>query len=139
MVSSRVAVGCGGTYYLLNGSLACGSGPLELPPPPHTSLPPPALPPPTPPPPSRAFTLQTSGARTIEQYRVVASEHTRSYGPVFFLLKQRGRMSASALLSLQKGCGLWTQSCDFQGPSLPTETLKWLSSLPILMQESFWW
>ena len=24
-------------------------------------------------------------------------------------------------------------------PSLPTETLKWFSSLPILMQESFWW
>ena len=24
-------------------------------------------------------------------------------------------------------------------PSLPTETLKWLSSLPILMHESFWW
>ena len=24
-------------------------------------------------------------------------------------------------------------------PSLPTETLKWLSSPPILMQESFWW
>ena len=24
-------------------------------------------------------------------------------------------------------------------PSFPTETLKWLSSLPILMQESFWW
>ena len=24
-------------------------------------------------------------------------------------------------------------------PSLPTETLKWLPSLPILMQESFWW
>ena len=24
-------------------------------------------------------------------------------------------------------------------PSLPTETLKWHSSLPILMQESFWW
>ena len=24
-------------------------------------------------------------------------------------------------------------------PSLPTETLKWLSSLPILMQETFWW
>ena len=36
------------------------------------------------------------------------------------------------------GCGLWTLSCDFC-PSLPTETLKWLSSLPILMQESFWW
>ena len=24
-------------------------------------------------------------------------------------------------------------------PSLPTETLKWLSSLPILIQKSFWW
>ena len=24
-------------------------------------------------------------------------------------------------------------------PSLSTETLKWLSSLPTLMQESFWW
>ena len=24
-------------------------------------------------------------------------------------------------------------------PSFPTETLKWLSSLPILMQKSFWW
>ena len=24
-------------------------------------------------------------------------------------------------------------------PSLPIETLKWLSSLPILMQKSFWW
>ena len=24
-------------------------------------------------------------------------------------------------------------------PSLPTETLKWLSSLPIFMQKSFWW
>ena len=24
-------------------------------------------------------------------------------------------------------------------PSLPTETLKWLSSLPILMHKSFWW
>ena len=24
-------------------------------------------------------------------------------------------------------------------PSLPTETLKWLSSLPILTQKSFWW
>ena len=24
-------------------------------------------------------------------------------------------------------------------PSLPTETLKWLSLLPILMHESFWW
>ena len=37
--------------------------------------------------------------------------------------------TASALLSLQKGCGLWTLSCDC--PSLLTETVKWLSSLPI--------
>ena len=44
---------------------------------------------------------------------------------------------ALALLSLQKGCGLWTLLCDC--PSLPTESLKWLSSLPILVQESFWW
>ena len=60
MVSSRVAVGCGGTYYLLNGSLACGSGPLEPPPPPHRLSLPSPLPLPAPPPPSRAFTLQTS-------------------------------------------------------------------------------
>ena len=47
--------------------------------------------------------------------------------------------TASALLSLQKGCGLSGLSCDPVCPSLSTETLKWLSSLPILMQESFWW
>ena len=69
--------------------------------------------------------------------------------------------SASALPSLQKGCHLWTPSRDFVphtlrlsflfkkvvicGHRLVTlsltinETLKWLSSLPILMQESFWW
>ena len=34
-------------------------------------------------------------------------------------------------------CGLWTLSCDFVPHSC--ETLKWLSSLPSLMQESFWW
>ena len=34
-------------------------------------------------------------------------------------------------------CGLWTLSCDFVPHNY--ETLKWLSSLPILMQESFWW
>ena len=32
-------------------------------------------------------------------------------------------------------CGHCLVNC----PSLPTETLKWLSSLPIFMQESFWW
>ena len=35
-----------------------------------------------------------------------------------------------------KSC-LWTLSCDFVLHSC--ETVKWLSSLPILMQESFWW
>ena len=43
----------------------------------------------------------------------------------------RGRTS-SVLLSLQKDCGLWTLSLTIN------EILKWLSSLPILMQESFW-
>ena len=38
---------------------------------------------------------------------------------------------------LFKNCGLWTLSCDFVHHSY--ETLKWLSSLPILMQGSFWW
>ena len=45
--------------------------------------------------------------------------------------------TASAVLSLQKGCGLWTVL--WLCPSLPTETLKWLSSLPIFMWKSFWW
>ena len=38
---------------------------------------------------------------------------------------------------LFKSCGLWTLSCDFIPHNC--ETLKWLSSLPTLMQESFWW
>ena len=38
----------------------------------------------------------------------------------------------------EKGCGLSTVSnCDFDLKI--NETLKWLSSLTILMQESFWW
>ena len=36
-----------------------------------------------------------------------------------------------------KSCGLWTLSYDFVPHNY--ETLKWLSSLPILMQKSFWW
>ena len=36
-----------------------------------------------------------------------------------------------------KSCGLWTLSCDFVPHNY--ETLKWLSSLPILMQKSFRW
>ena len=38
---------------------------------------------------------------------------------------------------LFKSCGLWTLSCDFVPHNY--ETLKWLSSLPTLMQKSFWW
>ena len=38
---------------------------------------------------------------------------------------------------LFKSCGLWTLSCDFVPHNY--ETLKWLSSPPILMQKSFWW
>ena len=34
-------------------------------------------------------------------------------------------------------CGLWALPCDFVHHNY--ETLKWLSSQPILMQESFWW
>ena len=36
-----------------------------------------------------------------------------------------------------KSCNLQTVSSDFA--LTINETLKWLSSLPILMQESFWW
>ena len=47
--------------------------------------------------------------------------------------------SVSALLSLQKGCGLWTH-CLATLFLTVNETVKWLSSLPVLkMQESFWW
>ena len=53
------------------------------------------------------------------------------------MLAQHTRGNLCVQIYIQKGCGLWTLSCDC--PSLPTETLKWLSSLPILMQESFWW
>ena len=38
---------------------------------------------------------------------------------------------------LFKGCGLWTLSCNFVLHNY--ETLKWLSSLPTLMQKSFRW
>ena len=38
-----------------------------------------------------------------------------------------------------KSLCLWTLSELWLCLSLPTETLKWLSSLPVLMQESFWW
>ena len=44
--------------------------------------------------------------------------------------------SASALLPLQKGCGLWTQSSDFVCPS-QLMNIKEALIAAILMQESF--
>ena len=44
------------------------------------------------------------------------------------------RIRRLRLSFLLKSCGLWTLSCDFVPHNY--ETLKWLSSLPILMQES---
>ena len=50
--------------------------------------------------------------------------------------KQRDLGSNPLRLSfLFKSCGLWTLSCDFAPHNY--ETLKWLSSLPTLMQKSF--
>ena len=43
------------------------------------------------------------------------------------------------LFSLFKRCGLWTLSLWLCPSQLMKHYLKWLSSLPILMQESFWW
>ena len=58
--------------------------------------------------------------------------------PVWPSCKERGLGSNQLRLSfLFKSCGLWTLSCDFVLHNY--ETLKWLLSLPILMQESFWW
>ena len=53
--------------------------------------------------------------------------------------KQRDLGSNLLRLSLLfKICGLWTLSCD-SVPHNYYETLKRLSSLPVIMQESFWW
>ena len=53
--------------------------------------------------------------------------------------KQRDLGSNPLRLSfLFKSCGLWTLSCDFVSLTI-NETLKWLSTLPILIKESFWW
>ena len=59
---------------------------------------------------------------------------------LYFKYCQDSRDLGSNLLRLFfhfKSCGLWTLSCD----SVPHnhETLKWFSSLPTLMQKSFWW
>ena len=47
--------------------------------------------------------------------------------------------SISALLSLQKLWSVDMWHCLVTLSLTINETLKWLSSLPILMQESFWW
>ena len=58
--------------------------------------------------------------------------------PVWPSGKQRDLGSNPLRLSFHfKGCGLWTLSCDFVPHNY--ERLKWLSSLPTLMQKSFWW
>ena len=43
------------------------------------------------------------------------------------------------LFSLFKRCGLWTLSLWLCPSQLMKHYLKWLSSLSIIMQESFWW
>ena len=45
--------------------------------------------------------------------------------------------SVTVCPSQSQCCSLWKLSCDFVPHNY--ETLKWLSSLPTLMQESFWW
>ena len=58
--------------------------------------------------------------------------------PVWPSGKQKDLGSNLLLLSfLFKSCGLWTLSCDFVPHNY--ETLKWFSSLPTVMQKSFWW
>ena len=53
--------------------------------------------------------------------------------------KRRGLGSNPLRLSfLFNSCGLWTLPCDFV-PHNKYETLKWLSTLPTLMQKAFWW
>ena len=80
--------------------------------------------------------------------------HTHTHTPILFLLLHENQnwMSTESgervwprfkalglgliplrLLLLFKSCGLWTL------PLTINETLEWLSSLPICMQESFWW
>ena len=76
-------------------------------------LPPP--PPPAPPPPARLFSLSLSFSLSGRFLNIKVNPSYQSFR-LWFL-----------------DTVLWL--C----PSLPTETLKWLSSLPILMQESFWW
>ena len=55
-------------------------------------------------------------------------------GKALVMLVSRG---TSVRIRFRSPCGLWTLSCDFVSHNY--ETLKWLSSLPILMQELLWW
>ena len=89
-----------------------------------------------------------SASRTCTQPTVVFMDlHIQVHGRIYHVIrfgpavrhqagKQRDLESNPLRLSfLFKSCGMWTLSCDFVPHN---ETLKWLSSLPILMQESFW-
>ena len=68
----------------------------------------------------------------LVQSKVVVCEQSCDFVP-----HQRDHGSNLLRLSLLfKSCGLWTLSCDFVLHNY--ETLKCLSSLPILMQESLW-
>ena len=62
-------------------------------------------------------------------------KRTRAHTQVFGLAVWQKDLGSNALrLSfLIKSCGLWTLSLTIN------EALKWPSSLPILIQESFWW
>ena len=82
-------------------------------------------------------TLNLSASIAVSRFGLAVSR--RYWGSVVSGRTSAVRYRFAALLSLQKGCGLWTLSKLWHCPSLPTETLIWLSSLPILMQKSFWW
>ena len=59
------------------------------------------------------------------------------------LKHQAGKQKDLCLVPLQlsflfKNCDLWTLSCTFV-PCPINDKFKWLSSLPTIIQESFWW
>ena len=75
-------------------------------------------------------------------FRVVWLSLQVSLSPVnqFGLAVSRGTLVQYCFGSPFSSKRLWfVDTVSWLCPSLPTETLKWLSSLPILMQESFWW
>ena len=74
---------------------------------------------------------QKQNERTKNEQQTIVSRFGLAAG------KRRDLGSNPLRLSfLFKSCGLWTLSCDFAPHNYGT--LKWLSSLPTLMQKSFW-